>query len=113
MSSDKDNYVHWKVPVGAVLFVCLILLSPGLADGSWLFIFISFLFAVGYGLFSKDIMLSAIFGFLFFLSFPCAIILRYHDVPPPAALPYLLLWGLVTALIGVISGWVGRKMPFE
>lgn len=107
MSSDKDNYVHWKVLAGAVLFVCLILLSPVFADGAW--IFLSFLFAVGYGLFSKDIMLSAIFGFLFFFAFPLALALFHHDVPPTSAIPFLLMYGLLCALLSVISARIARS----
>ena len=107
MSGDKDNDVPWKVPAGVVLFVCLILLSPGLADGGW--IFFSFLFAVVYGLFSKDIMLSAIFGFLFLFAFPLTLALFYHDVPPTSAIPYLLMYGLFCALLSVISARIARS----
>ena len=114
MSSDKDNYVHGKVRIGAALFVCQILLSPGFADGNEMkFIFCSFLFAVVYGLFSKDIMLSAIFGFLFLFAFPLRLILTialfFHDVPPTSEIPYFLIYGLLCALLSVISAWIARS----
>ena len=106
--------MQWKIAAGAVFTGILLLFYAFGAYGDDGFYFLpSMIIVVLYGWVSRDFKLSAIFGFLFFLAFPCAIILRYHDVPPPAALPYLLLWGLVTVLMGVISVWVGRKMPSE
>ncbi|MFQ5820595.1 MAG: hypothetical protein ACE5I5_11450, partial [Candidatus Heimdallarchaeota archaeon] len=65
-----------------------------------------------YGVLSDDLKLSALFGFLFFLAFPLVTSLFYHEALA-SSLPYLLLWGLVHALLGGISVWIGRSALSE
>ena len=101
-------------PAGAVLTVLLLLyddFGPHVDGGVWFSL--SFLCAVFYGLLSGDFKLSALFGFLFFSTFPFAILLHYHEAPPPSAVPYLLMYGLGFALLGVISALIGRRLPLE
>ena len=94
--------MRWKVAAGIGLTGILLLQYAGYF-GSGNFIFgPALLFAALYGWVSRDFKLSVIFGVLFFLALPCVLFLRTHDVPPPSVLPFFLLWGLVTPLMGVI-----------
>lgn len=101
-------------PAGAVLTVLLLLyyvFGPHVDGGVWFSL--SFLFAVFYGLLSGDFKLSALFGFLFsFITFPFALFL-HGGVLPLSAVPYLLMYGLGFALLGVISALIGRRLPLE
>ena len=112
---DKRNEdMRWKISAGAVLTVILLLFYAfaRYEDGG-IYIIPSLCCAVIYGLLSDDTKLAAFFGFLFYLAYPLAIILLLHEIPPPSALPYILLWGLVTALLGVIFEWIGRRASLE
>lgn len=100
---------RWKAHVGVLLTGILLLYYTTAFTEGGLWISLAFLFAVFYGVLSGDFKLSTFFGFLFYLGFPLAVLLFSHDVPPPSAMPFILLWGLVSALLGGISAWIGGR----
>ena len=100
---------RWKAHVGVLITGILLLYYTIAFTEGGLWTSLAFLFAVFYGVLSGDFKRSTLFGFLFFLEFPLTVLLFSHDVPPSSALPFILLWGLVSALLGGISAWIGGR----
>ena len=71
------------------------------------------LVVVFYGLLAKDLKLAALFGVVFVFAFFFGIAARDHAVPPPSAIPPILLYSVLNALLGVISALIGRRVPME
>ena len=109
--SLRSPTFRWKARVGVLITGILILYNTTAFREGGLWASLAFLFAVFYGVLSDDLKLSALFGFLFFLTFPLAISLFYHEALS-SSLPFLLLWGLVFALLGGISAWIGRRASY-
>jgi len=114
--STFSERILWKGIIGAILTGILflfyafgIILYSELA----LFLFPSLSFAVFYGVFSDDLKLSALFGFLFQLNPYLAFYLRVIEAPSPSVILYILMWGLIHTFFGVISAWMGKDIRIK
>lgn len=116
MESTFSERILWKSIIGAILTGILFLFSTFgiiLYSELALFLFPSLSFAVFYGVFSDDLKLSALFGFLFQLNSYLVFYLRVLEAPSPSVILYILIWGLLHAFFGVISAWMGRDIRIK
>lgn len=110
---DRLPAMRWKARVGVLIMgILLLFYSTAFTEGGLLFS-LTFLFAVFYGLLTSELKLSAFFGFIFQLDLYLGISIYVRETPPLSAIPIILIGGLITAFLGGISAWLGRRILYE
>jgi len=105
--------IQEKVPTGVLLVGILLWFYTNAATEGGLWFSLVILFTVFYGVLSGDLKLSALFGILFLVASFMAFSLFEQNAPLSSAIPFILIWGLGFALLGVIASNIGRRASLE
>ena len=69
-------------------------------------LFMPLLLTIAYGIYCRNALLVSMVGLLSWLVFPIVVSVFHRDYPPLSSVPWLLLFGLLYALIGfVVLQW--------